>query len=212
MRYTLFCTAVQRSTRAALSARLTALRRAGLQRHLEMEAMRGSGLVTSGRGVFGDRMARTRVARPPPLLLTTSQRTVTRTSPAVGVVHAEGASVEASNVDAYVGPSCSPSSACTPSPQIDGRWESAAWFDASLLRSKEFVCGTLNTGAARGSGKAAEEVGTEPMYLAGHTAPLQVSAQVGYTIEDHCGRLAMETLLANMYQVNMLIRQSPTFT
>jgi hypothetical protein len=173
-----------------------------VQRRLEMEAMRGSGLVTSGRVALGARMARTRAARPPPLLLTTPQRTVKRTAPAVAVVYAEEASVEASDVDAYVGPSCSPSSACTPSPQIAGRWESAAWFDASLLRSKQFVCGTLHTGAARcGSGKVAEKVGAAERYLAGHETPLQVSAQVGFTVEDQCGRLAMETLLANIYQV-----------
>ena len=84
-----------------------------------MEAMRGSGLVTSGRVALGAHMARTRAPRPPPLLLTTLQWTLKRTAPAVGVVHVDEMAVEAFDVDAYVGPYCSPSSACTPSPRHD---------------------------------------------------------------------------------------------
>lgn len=149
--------------------------------------MRGAGVVTSVRGAFG---AHTRAAarakkpaRPAPL-------------------RAVGLAADA----AYAAPPCSPaSSAGTPKGRTPRRRRpSAAWFDAALIRSKEFVCGQPRSGAAghwpdKGPGEEVVSRGGRQPSEQGYEVP-QISVQVGFTCEDHLGRLAMEALLANMHQ------------
>jgi hypothetical protein len=190
-----------------------------------MAAMRGAGVVTSLRGAFGAHTAaaRARNTTPPaPLRVVRAEGTEmegadadayagppcspassarTPTPKATRRRRSSAAWFDAALIRSPA------ASARTPTPTAAGRRRpSAAWFDAALIRSKEFVCGpprsgAASTGAAHALGRGAEEeVG---MSAAGQQslAPAQVSVQVGFTSEDHLGRLAMETLLANMHQV-----------